>query len=107
MSAKRDLKRSASSSRTKPSRKGSAHSKSARRTARSKPKDLACPVVGIGGSAGGFEANIGLLRHLPAREGMTLVGVQRLDPDHSSNLASLFGRATAMPGVESAKTTKQ
>src|SRR6266536_349356 len=83
MSAKRDLKRSASSSRTKPSRKGSAHSKSARRTARSKPKDLACPVVGIGGSAGGFEATMEFLRHLPARNGMTFVVVQHLDPHHA------------------------
>src|SRR6266571_3441583 len=106
MSAKRDLKRSASSSRTKPSRKGSAHSKSARRTARSKPKDLACPVVGIGGSAGGFEATMELLRHLPARNGMTFVVVQHLDPHHASKLASLLGRATAMPVIEIAKTTK-
>src|SRR5437867_47540 len=106
MSAKRDLKRSASSSRTKPSRKGSAHSKSARRTARSKPKDLACPVVGIGGSAGGFEATMELLRHLPARNGMTFVVVQHLDPHRASKLASLLGRATAMPVIEIAKTTK-
>src|SRR5216117_2933438 len=106
MSAKRDLKRSASSSRTKPSRKGSAHSKSARRTARSKPKDLHCPVVGIGGSAGGFEATMELLRHLPARNGMTFVVVQHLDPHHVSKLASLLGRATAMPVIEIAKTTK-
>src|SRR5438876_3065289 len=106
MSAKRDLKRSASSSRTKPSRKGSAHSKSARRTARSKPKDLSCPIVGIGGSAGGFEATMELLRHLPARNEMTFVVVQHLDPHHASKLASLLGRATAMPVIEIAKTTK-
>src|SRR6266705_3463847 len=106
MSAKRDLKRSASSSRTKPSRKGSAHSKSARRTARSKPKDLACPVVGIGGSAGGFEATMELLRNFPARNGMTFVVVQHLDPHHASKLASLLGRATAMPVTEIAKTNK-
>src|SRR6266508_2668543 len=106
MSAKRDLKRSASSSRTKPSRKGSAHAKSARRTARSKPKDLASPVVGIGGSAGGFEATMELLRHLPAKKGMTFVVVQHLDPHHASKVASLLGRATAMPVIEIAKTTK-
>src|SRR5213594_3601060 len=106
MSAKRDLKRSASSSRTKPSRKGSAHSKSARRSARSKPKDLHCPIVGIGGSAGGFEATMELLRHLPARNEMTFVVVQHLDPHHASKLASLLGRATAMPVIEIAKTTK-
>src|SRR5213595_1554637 len=106
MSAKRDLKRSASSSRTKPSRKGSAHSKSARRTARSKPKDLACPIVGIGGSAGGFEATMELLRHLPARNEMTFVVVQHLDLHHASEFYSLLGRSTAMPVIEIAKTTK-
>src|SRR5207247_6957334 len=100
MSAKRDLKRSASSSRTKPSRKGSAHSKSARRTARSKPKDLACPVVGIGGSAGGFEGTRELLRRLPARNGMTFVVVQHRDPHHVRKLASLVGRANARPVIE-------
>src|SRR5881296_878544 len=106
MSAKRDLKRSASSSRTKPSRKGSAHSKSARRTARSKPKDLACPIVGIGGSAGGFEATMELLRHLPATNGMSFVVVQHLDPHHASKLASLLGKVTAMPEIEITKTIK-
>src|SRR5213592_2287322 len=106
MSAKRDLKRSASSSRTKPSRKGSAHSKSARRTARSKTQDLACPIVGIGGSAGGFEATMELLRHLPAKNGMSFVVVQHLDPHHASKLASLLGKVTSMPVIEITKTTR-
>src|SRR5215472_6974062 len=60
-------------------------------------KTVDCPIVGIGGSAGGFEATMELLRHLPAKNGMTFVVVQHLDPHHVSKLASLLGRATAMP----------
>jgi len=69
-------------------------------------KDPACPIVGIGGSAGGFEATMDLLRHLPAKNGMTFVVVQHLDPHHVSKLASLLGRATAMPVIEITKTTE-
>ena len=46
-----------------------------------------------------------LLRHLPARNGMTFVVVQHLDPHHVSKLASLLGKATAMPVIEITKTT--
>ena len=69
-------------------------------------KSVSCPIVGIGGSAGGFEATMDLLRHLPAKNGMTFVVVQHLDPHHISKLASLLGRATEMPVVEITKTTK-
>jgi two-component system CheB/CheR fusion protein len=47
-----------------------------------------------------------LLRHLPARNGMAFVIVQHLDPHHASKLASLLGKATAMPVIEIKKTTK-
>ena len=69
-------------------------------------KNIACPIVGIGGSAGGFEAAMDLLRYLPAKNGMTFVVVQHLDPHHASKLASLLGKATAMPVIELAKTTE-
>ena len=46
-----------------------------------------------------------LLRHLPAKNGMTFVVVQHLDPHHASKLASLLGKVTAMPVVEVTKTT--
>src|SRR5438477_10989972 len=68
-------------------------------------KDSLCPIVGIGGSAGGFEAAMELLRHLPAKTGTALVVVQHLDPHHKSRLASLLGRATQMPVVEVEGTT--
>src|SRR5438046_152355 len=70
-----------------------------------KGKDGSCPIVGIGGSAGGFEAAMELLRHLPAKTGMAFVVVQHLDPHHGSRLANLLGKATSMPVSEITKTT--
>jgi two-component system, chemotaxis family, CheB/CheR fusion protein len=70
-----------------------------------KGKDGSCPIVGIGGSAGGFEAAMELLRHLPSRTGMAFVIVQHLDPHHGSRLPNLLGKATAMPVSEIAGTT--
>src|SRR5438045_7904481 len=62
--------------------------------------NLGCPIVGIGGSAGGFEAAMDLLRNLPAKNGVAFVVVQHLDPHHSSKLASLLGKVTSMPVIE-------
>src|SRR5207302_5631152 len=59
--------------------------------------DLRFPVVGIGGSAGGFESLMTLLRTLPEDPGMAFVVVQHLDPHHASRLTDLVGRACAMP----------
>jgi two-component system, chemotaxis family, CheB/CheR fusion protein len=67
---------------------------------------LRWPIVGIGGSAGGFEAAMELLRHLPTKNGISFVIVQHLDPHHASNLARLLGKATSMPVLEIATTTK-
>src|ERR1044071_5221871 len=103
MAPKRTAQKNASRAKAKTNRK---RAKSARRIARSKGKDLACPIVSVGGSAGGFEATMELLRHLPAKNGMTFVVVQHLDPHHASKLASLLGKATAMPVMEIEKTTK-
>src|SRR5437773_7150636 len=63
-----------------------------------------CPIVGIGGSAGGFEAAMDLLRHLPTRTGMAFVIVQHLDPHHGSRLPNLLGKATSMPVSEVTET---
>src|SRR5262245_36073302 len=68
--------------------------------ARSTKKNIGCPIVGIGGSAGGFEATMELLKALPAENGMTFVIVQHLDPHHASRLPSLLGKATQMPVIE-------
>ena len=55
------------------------------------------PVVCVGGSAGGLDAYIRLLKHLPADSGLGFVLVQHLDPTHESALTQLLGRVTAMP----------
>ncbi|PYL93272.1 MAG: hypothetical protein DME28_09455 [Verrucomicrobia bacterium] len=65
----------------------------------------ACPIVGIGGSAGGFEAAMEFLRQLPSKTGMAFVIVQHLDPHHASRLSNLLGKVTAMPVSEITKTT--
>ena len=65
-----------------------------------------CPIVGIGGSAGGFEAAMELLRHLPSKTGMAFVVVQHLDPHHASRLSNLLAKVTAMPVSEVTGTTK-
>src|SRR5438105_1459882 len=65
----------------------------------------ACPIVGIGGSAGGFEAAMEFLRHLPQKTGMAYVIVQHLDPHHVSRLSNLLGKVTAMPVSEVTRTT--
>src|SRR5947207_2794490 len=84
----------------------SAQSKSTKKAVNSQSakKNLTCPIVGIGGSAGGFEAAMDLLRHLPPRTGMAFVIVQHLDPHHSSRLPNLLGKATSMPVSEVTET---
>ena len=58
------------------------------------------PIVGVGASAGGFEAFRELLMALPSDTGMAFVLVQHLDPGHESLLAKLLSKATAMPVAE-------
>ncbi|HTS24533.1 MAG TPA: chemotaxis protein CheB [Bryobacteraceae bacterium] len=58
------------------------------------------PIVGIGASAGGFEAFRDLLKALPSDTGLALVLVQHLDPEHESMLARLLANATVMPVAE-------
>jgi len=106
MAAKRIAKKNASRAKAKAS---STRAKSVppRLNKRSADKDDSiCPIVGIGGSAGGFEATMELLRHLPAKNGMAFVIVQHLDPHHASKLASLLDKVSAMPVIEVEKTTK-
>ncbi|HET6887126.1 MAG TPA: chemotaxis protein CheB [Candidatus Udaeobacter sp.] len=107
MATKRTPKRGSPLSRAKLTRKKSARSKPADQTLRVKPvkKILRCPIVGIGGSAGGFEAAMELLHHLPSETGMAFVIVQHLDPHHASQLSKLLGKATPMPVIELAGTT--
>jgi len=57
-------------------------------------------VVGIGASAGGFEAFIELLGQLRSDTGMAFVFVQHLDPTHESRLAPLLSHSTQMEVLE-------
>jgi two-component system, chemotaxis family, CheB/CheR fusion protein len=58
------------------------------------------PVVGVGASAGGLEALIELLKHLPSDTGLGFVLIQHLDSKHESALPQLLARATSMPGYQ-------
>src|SRR6266404_2359964 len=107
MPVKRKINRAAPLGRRKRSSTKSSRSKPARAKTRSKParKDLHCPIVGIGGSAGGFEAAMELLRNLPSSTGMAFVIVQHLDPHHASRLSNLLGKVTVMPVSDVTETT--
>src|SRR3954451_23580314 len=107
MAAKRKAKSRASFARTKTSGRKLSQSKSRKQKMTPEPAEAnhMCPIVGIGGSAGGFEAAMDLLRHLPPRTGMAFVIVQHLDPHHGSRLANLLGKATSMPVAEITGTT--
>src|SRR5215467_2637112 len=101
MAAKPTSKR-APRSRAKPKRTKSLQSKpvAAKSRPKSPKKNLSCPIVGIGGSAGGFEAAMDLLKELPLKTGMAFVIVQHLDPHHASRLPILLGKVTQMPVIE-------
>ncbi len=65
----------------------------------SEPSDLATrrfPVVGVGASAGGFEALEGFFRGVPERPGMGFVVVTHLSRDRHSILHEIVGRYTSM-----------
>ena len=54
-------------------------------------------VVGIGASAGGYEAFTTFLSNLPKETGMAFVLVQHLDPSHESHLGELLSKVSALP----------
>jgi two-component system, chemotaxis family, CheB/CheR fusion protein len=60
----------------------------------------ACPIVGVGASAGGLAAFTQLLKHLPIDTGMGFVLIQHLDPSHASLLTELLAKTTTMPVTE-------
>ncbi|BAY23284.1 signal transduction histidine hinase [Calothrix sp. NIES-2100] len=58
------------------------------------------PIVGVAASAGGLEAFIELLRHLPTDTGMAYVLIQHLSPNHESLLSEILARTTQLPVQE-------
>src|SRR5262245_38443745 len=97
MPLKRNAKKNASRTKAKPNR---TRARSAKTKQIKQGDGQVCPIVGIGGSAGGFEAAMELLKALPPKNNMAFVVVQHLDPHHASRLPNLLGRATQMPVVE-------
>ncbi|MEP1079643.1 ATP-binding protein [Leptolyngbya sp. PL-A3] len=55
------------------------------------------PIVGVAASAGGLDAFIQLLSHLPTDSGMAFVLIQHLAPDHESLLSEILSRITQLP----------
>jgi two-component system, chemotaxis family, CheB/CheR fusion protein len=64
------------------------------------PRPVTFPIVAIGASAGGMEAFLELLRHVPAGSGLALVLIQHLDPKHASYLSEVLQRSTTLPVLE-------
>ncbi|HEV7610665.1 MAG TPA: chemotaxis protein CheB [Steroidobacteraceae bacterium] len=60
-------------------------------------------MVGIGASAGGFDALVEFLRVIPANSGLAFVILQHLSPTPRSLSAELFSRHTVMPVREAAE----
>ncbi|WP_051261494.1 chemotaxis protein CheB [Desulfovibrio inopinatus] len=54
------------------------------------------PVVGIGASAGGFEALESFFKKMPSDSGICFVVVQHLSPDHKSLMVELLSKHTQM-----------
>jgi two-component system CheB/CheR fusion protein len=65
-------------------------------TPHDKPQPFPC-VVGIGASAGGFDALVEFLQVIPANSGLAFIILQHLSPTPRSLSAELFSRHTAMP----------
>jgi two-component system CheB/CheR fusion protein len=76
-----------------------------KRKSRKKSGNRLIPIVGVGASAGGFEAFKELLQALPERTGMAFVLVSHLSQKYKSMLSELLGRATPMPVTQVTKTT--
>jgi two-component system CheB/CheR fusion protein len=70
------------------------------------PVTAACPIVGVGASAGGLEAIEAFLKNVPADSGMAFVILQHLDPTHKGMMAELLQRATGMKVVQVKDRTK-
>jgi two-component system, chemotaxis family, CheB/CheR fusion protein len=54
------------------------------------------PIVGLGGSAGSFDAFEKFLSHLPPNTGMAFVLIMHLDPNHKGQLSQLLQKFTSL-----------
>jgi two-component system CheB/CheR fusion protein len=63
-------------------------------------------MVGLGASAGGYQALKQFFQRMPADCGMAFVVILHLSPQHKSNLAELLQRETDMPVAQVTETVK-
>lgn len=63
-------------------------------------------IVGIGASAGGFEALEEFFKNMPEGNGMAFVVIQHLDPDHVCIMTELLQRITKMKVIEATDRLK-
>jgi two-component system CheB/CheR fusion protein len=77
-----------------------------RRTKKAEPVPPPPLVAGVGASAGGLEAFIELLRHLPRDTGMAFVLLQHLPAKQNSMLAQILSKATVLPVEEAREGVK-
>src|SRR5262249_61809438 len=76
-------------------------------TATSTTKKISnCPIVGIGGSAGGFVATVGFFKRLPAEKREEFRIFEDLDPHHTTRFPGFFGKKTKMPVVANGRRKK-
>jgi two-component system CheB/CheR fusion protein len=94
-------KRAGKRSQSKSGRSGARANEGAAATRRAAKRTIPL-IAGIGASAGGLEAFMELLRHLPTESGMAFVLVQHLDPERASALVDLLAKATSLPVLEAA-----
>ena len=64
------------------------------------PPRLRFPVVGVGASAGGLEAYTEFLKACKPDSGIAYVLIQHLSPKHTSIMAELLQKSTAMPVLQ-------
>ena len=74
---------------------------------KTQPKQApACPIVGIGASAGGLEALVQFLEQVPKDSGMAYVIVQHLDPTQKGMMPELLQRATTLKVMQVVDRTR-
>ncbi len=71
-----------------------------------KNPDKPFPIVGIGASAGGFEALEQFLGNIPKDSGMAFVVIQHLDPTHAGIMPQLLQRITPMKVTQATEALK-
>jgi two-component system CheB/CheR fusion protein len=62
--------------------------------------DRSFPIVALGSSAGGLEANEAFFKNMPSDTGMAFVIITHLEPHHPSLLAEIISKSTTMEAVQ-------